>query len=381
VVIIGGGVGGLATAARIAASASSISSSSHQQVEVIILEKNSYDYAGGRCGSYNIHIDNVGTFRHERGPSLLLLRQEYIRLFDDCCRDNGEISSRRRKTTTAATATAASEDDAAKMYQVIFDDGDVISLGFPSCVSFNDITGGGLLAAANDDERIKKNVQLLEQESIHKFNMLELNGYQKWCNYLNTCSAYLDCGLPNFIEQNLDLSSFPTFLYESVLNNNAMYWPLQPHSTMVSNIFTSTKLRALATFQDLYVGLEPNANHRQLWDGILRKTAPAVFGLLAGIELHPTNAKSGVFAPIGGFQQVIESMTELCTDLNVEIRYNTSVTRITTDGVHYIDRTGDNNRDGYLEADLIICNADVPYATETILKIITIINNNNNNYK
>jgi phytoene dehydrogenase-like protein len=124
----------------------------------------------------------------------------------------------------------------------------------------------------------------------------------------------------------------------------------------------------LATFQDLYVGLEPNANHKQLWGGILRKTAPAVFGLLAGIELHPTNAKSGVFAPIGGFQQVIESITELCTDLNVEIRYDTSVTRVTTDGVHYIDRTGDNNRDGYLEADLIICNADIPYATETILK-------------
>jgi hypothetical protein len=52
-------------------------------------------------------------------------------------------------------------------------------------------------------------------------------------------------------------------------------------------------MRALASFQDLYVGLEPYRNNELLGGGVLKSTAPAVFGLLAAIELHPSNSKSG----------------------------------------------------------------------------------------
>ena len=58
-------------------------------------------------------------------------------------------------------------------------------------------------------------------------------------------------------------------------------------------IFSSEKMRALASFQDLYVGLEPYRNDALLGGGVLKSTAPAVFGLLAAIELHPSNEKSG----------------------------------------------------------------------------------------
>ena len=52
-------------------------------------------------------------------------------------------------------------------------------------------------------------------------------------------------------------------------------------------------MKAVAAFQDLYVGLEPYRNDGLLGGGVLLSTAPAVFGLLAAIELHPTNRKSG----------------------------------------------------------------------------------------
>lgn len=52
-------------------------------------------------------------------------------------------------------------------------------------------------------------------------------------------------------------------------------------------------MRALASFQDLYVGLEPYKNNDQLFGGVTQSTAPAVFGLLAAIELHPENKKAG----------------------------------------------------------------------------------------
>ena len=52
-------------------------------------------------------------------------------------------------------------------------------------------------------------------------------------------------------------------------------------------------MKALASFQDLYVGLEPYRNAELVGGGVLQSTAPAVFGLLAAIELHPSNDKSG----------------------------------------------------------------------------------------
>jgi hypothetical protein len=70
-------------------------------------------------------------------------------------------------------------------------------------------------------------------------------------------------------------------------------WPLKPHSAVLDLIFESDKMRALASFQDLYVGLEPYSNDSQIGGGVIKKTAPAVFGLLAALELHPTNKKAG----------------------------------------------------------------------------------------
>ena len=351
VVIIGAGVGGLATAAR-------ISSQLSEDVEVIVLEKNSREYVGGRCGSFDIDVDGVGKFRHERGPSLLLLKDEYERLFADC-------STR----STSDAATIAAQDyglditQCIPAYQVVFEDGDTVSLGFPRSKCTQGLTLDQI-----------KDIQIMEQESIQKFNSFETNGFQKWQEYLNTCSAFLDCGLPNFIEERFDISSFPSFLVEA-LKDGAKRWPLQPHSTMLSKLFTSPKLLALASFQDLYVGLSPYMNSKQVGGGVLQKTAPAVFGLLAALELHPTNNKAGVFAPIGGFKQVAESMYELCCDNNVQFQFDCAVTKVTTnDGSIYIS-TATNEEDGekkkkkeYIPADLVICNADVPFATATITR-------------
>jgi hypothetical protein len=86
--------------------------------------------------------------------------------------------------------------------------------------------------------------------------------------------------------------SLPTFLKEALWEFGKA-WPLKPHSDVLDAIFESQKMKALASFQDLYVGLEPYRNNELLGGGVLKSTAPAVFGLLAAIELHPSNSKSG----------------------------------------------------------------------------------------
>ncbi len=321
VVVVGGGVGGMSIAARIASSSTAAS-----PCKVTLLEKNSRAMLGGRCGSFDVSVPgHDGAFRHERGPSLLLLKSVYEDLFTDC-------------TNGAKTAADFGLDivQCAPAYQVVFDDGDRIELGFPG----------------KDSE-----------ESIAKMNAYEEDGYAKWKEYMAACSAFLDCGLPNFIEERLDLPSFPAFIYEA-LRGRGKAWPLKPHSDVLDAIFASEKMKALASFQDLYVGLEPYRNDDQLFGGVLKKTAPAVFGLLAALELHPTNKKAGVFAPIGGFRAVATAFESLCEDCGVEIRCDTTVAKVEDDGVHI--KSGDTSFTK-VAADAVVINADLPYATESLV--------------
>ena len=115
VVVVGGGVGGLAVAARLASSFTA-----EEPIRVTLLEKNPPDRLGGRCGSQSIHVESHGTFRHERGPSLLLLKSVYQDLFADCT--GGESS---------AADYGLTMDQCIPAYQCVFDDGDTIELGFP----------------------------------------------------------------------------------------------------------------------------------------------------------------------------------------------------------------------------------------------------------
>ena len=171
VIVVGGGVGGLAVAARIA--------SSLECAQVIVLEKNSV--LGGRCGSFHVKTDK-GTFRHERGPSLLLLRQVYQDLFQDCSGMSSENYGLEMRQCIPA-------------YQVVFDDGDSIELGFPVGHPEN-----------KDAEGLSRS----------KMDAYEANGAIKWDEYMQSTAAFLDCGLPNFIEERLDLPSFPAFLREAL---------------------------------------------------------------------------------------------------------------------------------------------------------------------
>jgi phytoene desaturase (3,4-didehydrolycopene-forming) len=319
VIIVGGGVGGLATAARIA--------SSSDDAKVLILEKNSE--LGGRCGSFTVSTDR-GDFRHERGPSLLLLKDVYLDLFTECSSDK-----------KGASDYGLEMEQCSPAYQVVFDDGECIELGFPA-------TDTALAIA--------------ESKSRRQMDSYEADGATKWDEYMQTMAAYLNCGLPNFIKERLDLASFPAFLYEA-LRDRAKAWPLKPHSDVLDAIFDSTKMKALASFQNLYVGLEPYRNDNQIGGGVLRKTAPAVFGLLAAIELHPTNG--GVFAPIGGFNAVTRAMERLATDHGVEIQCDSTVTKVTKEGVHVLTKEGGSQ---FLPSDLVLINADLPFATETLLK-------------
>ena len=204
VVVVGAGVGGLAVASRLASSPDIPS-----ETKIIIVEKNSPEKVGGRCGSFSNIIPEFGEFRFERGPSLLLLKQVYLDLFRDCGKDAKEFGLEIKQCAPA--------------YQVVFDDGDAIQLGFPTNV---------------DD------AQSLEKLSRGEMDKYEPHGAKKWDEYMRTNEAFLDCGLPNFIEEKFDLKSFPSFIFEAtrdgfkvnILSDNMKLVHLTENNSDPSNI-------------------------------------------------------------------------------------------------------------------------------------------------
>ena len=114
----------------------------------------------------------------------------------------------------------------APAYKVIFEDGDMINVGFPH--------------RRHNEADHPNDLDALEAESRRKMDSFEKDGAAKWDEYMRVCEAFLDCGLPNFIEEKLDLQSFPAFLQEA-LRDFGKAWPLKPHSDVLDAIFQSDK--------------------------------------------------------------------------------------------------------------------------------------------
>lgn len=293
VVVIGAGVGGLATAARL----------SKAGCRVTIVEKNSEDQVGGRLNEMTKSGDGDNSgFRFDTGPSLLLLPDTYRETFEDVGYSSDDFFEMRRVSPTT--------------YKVYFSDGDEVEI----C----------------DDEA----------EMREQMDRLEPRGFEKYQAYLNRAQLNLEVGLPNFIEEKLTTNRLPEFAF-----NALSYSPLENHYKQLSRTFESVKMRALLSFQDLYVGLSPY-------------NAPAVFSLLQAIEL-----RDGVYYPMGGFGRVVDGLESVCRDLGVEFRFDCPVEEVQVEGESGRVRAKGVllNSGEVIEADAVMCNADLPYAEKELL--------------
>jgi len=119
------------------------------------------------------------------------------------------------------------------------------------------------------------------------------------------------------------------------------------HYRYVSRYFKSEELRALFTFQNLYMGQDP-------------LHASGIYHQLPFMELS-----DGVFFPEGGMGQVAEKLLDAARELGVKAIAGTPVEKVET-GRGRVQ--GVTLRDGSThEADLVVANADLPYVYRELL--------------
>lgn len=125
--------------------------------------------------------------------------------------------------------------------------------------------------------------------------------------------------------------------------------PLSKHYDNIANYFTHPRLKAAFTFQDVYMGLSPFE-------------APATFSMMPYTELA-----HGVWYPKGGMYQVVEALMAIALAAGVEFEFGTTVEQIVVKGAQVTGLKVEGDR--YVEADVVIANADLPYVYQYLLPL------------
>jgi phytoene desaturase len=162
----------------------------------------------------------------------------------------------------------------------------------------------------------------------------------KYPGFIGRLADLYHASMPTFVERNydspLDLvrpKSLQIALQHGMLGNLAKG---------VENTFADPRLRSLFCLQTMYLGLSPYA-------------APWVYGVLVYMEYG-----EGIWYPKGGMVEICRSVARLAEARGAEIRLNCAVTSITGSSVELADG-------GRIEADAVICNADLPYAKRELV--------------
>ena len=199
IIVLGGGVGGLVSSTILARKGG-------DSVDVHLLEKQFQ--CGGRMDSDHLQV-NAHTYRFDRGPSLLLLPDIYTKTFALL----GEKLSDHVNLLPVEP-----------LYRCYFEE------------------DGTIAEISKDVTKMSATATTLEGT----------DGYTSFSQYMKTAGDFLRFGLPAVIEEKPEWQHLGSFLWACL-----RAFPLFSHETMLQSFFRSSKMRALMSFQDLYIGLSP----------------------------------------------------------------------------------------------------------------------------
>ncbi len=284
VIVIGAGIGGIATAGRLA----------RNGYEVTVIEKNAQ--AGGRCNQ----IVKEG-HRFDVGPTLFLMPEVFAETYAALGEKMSDHLDLKRIDPT---------------YTVRFDD-------------------GTSLALTSNIGDMQAQLEAIEPGAFGGFLRYLAEGQQ---NYRLSLQKFVGRNFTNYL-QYFSLSNLPLLFKLKALVK---------HYDNVNHYFKDPRLKAAFTFQNMYLGLSP-------YD------APATYSLLQYTELA-----EGIWFPLGGMYRIIETLTAIAQKNGVRFVYNAPVECIEHDGQR---ASGITLKDGRkLEADVIVVNADLPYAYRELLR-------------
>lgn len=181
-------------------------------------------------------------------------------------------------------------------------------------------------------------------EELERF---EPGSFEQYLAFLSMGRKQYQTSLDRFVGRNFDsaLSFFSPSNLSHVLG-------IRAHKKMyaeVSRYFDDERLRAALTFQTMYLGISP-------FD------SPAVYGLLPFTELA-----MGIWFPKGGMNAIPRALERVGRELGARYHYRAPVRRIIVDPSSQRTRGVELEDGTRIDADLVVCNADLPWAYQHLL--------------
>ncbi len=283
VIIIGAGIGGITAGIFL----------SRQGHNVTIFEKNAFP--GGRCGNFTMN-----GHRFDIGATLLMMPDVF------------------EKTYAAFGKNFREELNLYRMdpvYKIKFHNGEELNF-------------------SSDLAMLRRQFETLEKGSYNRFLRLIHKGYRI---YEQSMKHLIDHNYYSILDYSILKNIFLLIRSKAYIN----------HYKYISKHFKNELLRAILTFQNMYLGQNPFE-------------ASAIFALIPSMELT-----EGVFFPEGGMHKIAENLSSIAEENNVEFYLNSPVKAIKiknnkSEGIILED-------DSFHRADIIISNADLPYVYSSLL--------------
>lgn len=183
------------------------------------------------------------------------------------------------------------------------------------------------------------------QEMCDELGRFEAGAGDRFVRFLADAGHKYRVSRDRFVERNftnwaqfLSPANLPRFFDTGALRR------LGPH---LARYFRDPRLQIAFSFQSMYLGIAP-------------RDAPAVYSLLPYTELT-----EGIWYPMGGMYAIVEALVRVLQRDGGELRCDTEVVHIDTGGGRARGVVlGDGTR---LAADLVVCNADLPWAYDHLL--------------
>jgi len=230
------------------------------------------------------------------------------------------------------------------IYKKVFDS---IGLQFEDCLELRTLSNvykiffgnGKELIFSNDHDFMKNQLEKIEPGSYENFKLYVKKGYK-----------FFQISIDKLLGKNFyKFYEFITPANLPLLIDLKMYIS---HKNYTKKFFKDPYLNQAFTFQNIYVGQSPD-------------DSPALFSMIPSAELH----EKGQF-PIGGMYGIVEKLMEHAKNLGVRFYFNSRVEKI-----QIIKNKADSVilHDGSVKnGDIIVVNADLPYAYSKLLPDIKI---------
>lgn len=173
------------------------------------------------------------------------------------------------------------------------------------------------------------------------------DGYSRYLGFLRESHMHYELSVTHVLLRNF--TSILSMLRPSFVRHLFELHPFESIYSRASKYFWTERMRRVFTFSSMYMGMSP-------FD------APGTYSLL-----QYTESAEGIWYPVGGFHQIIQALVKIGERLGVEYRLSTPIKKInlSPDGSRATGVTLESGEE--LTADVVINNADLVYAYNTLL--------------